>query len=279
MSINKIGLLYHPLNERALKQARRLQQVIEAEGVSAWTCSAWEPEHICGELDNTDLIITAGGDGTILRAAQAVVTLDIPITGVNLGKLGFMTELTTAEAEKKIGLLLRGDGWLDERMVVEAELEQETQEGPEKHHYYALNDVVIARGGIARIIGIDASVDGDRLASYKADGVIVSTATGSTGYALAAGGPILHPQVRSYLLVPIAPHVSFHHSLLIPHDSTVTLKLAAHHPATMSIDGHISVALCDGASITIKSSPRRVRFLRLRPKGDFFTTLESKLKG
>jgi len=279
MNISKVGLVYHPLNERALNHARRLQQVIEAEGVSAWMCSAWEPDDICRELDDTSLIITAGGDGTILRAAQAVVTRDIPITGVNLGKLGFMTELTTSEAEKKIGLLLKGEGWLDERMVVEAELEQETQEGPSRHHYYALNDVVIARGGIARIIGIKASIDGDQVASYKADGVIISTATGSTGYALAAGGPILHPQVRSYLLVPIAPHISFHHSLLIPHDSTVTLKLAAHHPATMSIDGHISVALCDGACVTVKSSPRRVRFLRLRPKGEFFTTLESKLKG
>ena len=277
--MNKIGLVYHPLNERALRQAQRLQELIEKEGVSTWICSAWDPPALKNELENTDLIITAGGDGTILRAAQIVAEFNIPITGINLGRLGFMTELATTEAELEISRLLNGEGWLDERALLETEIDQPSRSADHICHFHALNDVVVARGGIARIIGIDASIDGTHIASYKADGAIVSTATGSTGYALAAGGPIMHPQATDYLLVPIVPHISFHYPLLVPHHSVVKLKVFANNPATMSIDGHISMPLINQTVVTVRASTKKVNFLRLKPKSDFFARLEQKIKG
>jgi NAD+ kinase len=279
MNMKKIGLVYHPLNERALEQARNLAQLVSARGLKSWLCSAWEQEDLRAKLTDTDLIVTAGGDGTILRVAQIVAEHNIPITGVNLGKLGFMTELSTTEAEKKMTLLLDGEGWIDERAILEAEIRQESEDGKTVQYFHALNDVVVARGEIARIINIMASIDGDEVATYKADGAIVATATGSTGYSLAAGGPILHPQAQDYLLLPIAPHISFHHSLLVPHHSTVKLKLTTNHQSTLSIDGHISLPLHSGAVITVKSSPKRIKFLRIRPRGHFYTSLEQKLKG
>lgn len=277
--MKKIGLVYHPLNNRALKQAQRIQEVIEKQGVSTWICSAWDPPALKNELSDTDLIITAGGDGTILRAAQVVADYNVPITGINLGRLGFMTELSTSEAETEVPRLLDGEGWLDERSLLETEIDQPSHSTDHICHFHALNDVVVARGGIARIIGIDASIDDTHVASYKADGAIVSTATGSTGYALAAGGPIMHPQATDYLLVPIVPHVSFHYPLLVPRQSVVKLKVFANNPATMSIDGHISMPLINETVVTVRASTKTVSFLRLKPKSDFFARLEHKIKG
>ncbi len=277
--MKKIGLVYHPLNERALEQSRSLATIIESRGLEYWLCAAWEPENLRVKLPGTDLIVTAGGDGTILRASQVVAGHDIPITGVNLGKLGFMTELSTTEAEKKMPLLLDGEGWIDERAMLEGEVRQENEKGKTVHHFHALNDIVVARGDIARIIYVNASIDGDNIATYKADGTITATATGSTGYALAAGGPVMHPQALDYLIIPIVPHISFHHPLLVPQHSTVKLKLTTTHQATLSIDGHISLPLSDGAVILIKSSTKKIKFLRLHPRGHFYTTLEQKLRG
>jgi NAD+ kinase len=279
MNMKKIGLVYHPLNKFALDQSRSLASNIEARGLQYWLCSAWEPINIRTLLPETDLIITTGGDGTILRVAQVVADFNIPITGINFGKLGFMTEVNPAEAEKKLQMLLDGEGWIDQRAMLEAEIHQKNENGETVQYFNALNDIVVARGEIARIIYIRASIDGSEMATYKADGVIAATATGSTGYSLAAGGPIMHPQSLDYLLLPIVPHISFHHPLLVPQGSTVKLKLTTTHQATLSIDGHISQPLRDGAVLNIKSSHKRINFLRLYPQGHFYTTLEQKLKG
>ncbi|GAH02056.1 unnamed protein product, partial [marine sediment metagenome] len=143
------------------------------------------------------------------RAVQVAVPGLTPIAGVNLGKLGFMTELSVDEAVAKLPALLAGEGWIDERAMLEAELSPAGQDEPARI-FYALNDVVVARGAIARTVYIEASIDGETLTTYKADGVIVATATGSTGYSLAAGGPILHPQSKEFLLLPIVPHLHMH---------------------------------------------------------------------
>jgi NAD+ kinase len=161
--------------------------------------------------------------------------------------------------------------------MLEAELTA-TGDEPETK-LLALNDVVVARGEIARIIYVEASVSGEPLTTYKADGVIVATATGSTGYSLAAGGPILHPQADEMLLVPILPHLSLNHTLVLPPAAVVKLRLSTTHKATLSIDGHISLPLASGATITVKHSPGKTRFLRLRPRASFYSSLEQKLRG
>lgn len=274
--MKKVGVLYHPLNQRALTLARKLMQFLETREVSCWLCSAWEGDSARGQIAGTDLIVTTGGDGTILRAAQVVAPRAVPIVGINLGKLGFMTELEAGEAVEKLPALLAGGGWVDERAMLEAEF---TSGNGETSRLFSLNDVVVARGEIARIIYVEASVDGQPLTTYKADGVIVATATGSTGYSLAAGGPILNPQADEFLLVPILPHLSLGYSLVLPPEAVVELKIITSHKATLSIDGHISMPLASGSIITVKHSPAKTRFLRIGDRDYFYSRLERKLKG
>jgi len=274
--MKRIGILYHPMNEAAYTLAKELQGFLDSKGISVWICSAWEGEEARAQVNNTDLILSIGGDGTILRAAQAVVPALTPITGINLGKLGFMTELKAEEAKTKLPALLAGEGWLDERATLEAELSATDQEPPRIFH--ALNDVVVTRGAIARVVYVEASIDGEPLTTYKADGVIVATATGSTGYSLAAGGPVLHPRAKEFLLLPILPHLSSAYTMVLPATAVVKLCVSTSHQATLSIDGHINLPLSSGAIVTVKHSPNKVRFLRIHPE-TFYGSLEQRLKG
>jgi NAD+ kinase len=274
--VKKIGILYHPKVEVTQLKAREIEGFLNSRGISVWVCSAWDKTGAAGQMDGTDLLVTVGGDGTILRAIQAVLPRTVPITGINLGKLGFMTELDAGEALEKLPLFLEANGWIDERTMLQAEVTSAGQ-GPQVFH--ALNDVVVARGEIARLTRIEASIDGQSLTTFKADGVIAATATGSTGYALAAHGPVLHPQSRDFLLVPVAPHLSSGYSLVVPETAEVTLCLQTYHPATMSVDGHINLSLSSGDTVVVKRSPHTARFRRIRPRESFYRTLEDKLKG
>jgi NAD+ kinase len=276
--MKRIGIIFHPLNEAAGNLARELEQFLGTRGVSAWLCSAWEVDTARTCVDGTDLVLSIGGDGTILRAAQAILPRQVPITGINLGNLGFMTELTVDEAKDKLSALLAGEGWLDERSLLEAEL-LATGEPAGRQTFYALNDMVIAHGEVARVIRVEASVDGQLLTTYKADGVIVSTATGSTGYALAAGGPILHPQAKEMLLLPILPHLSASYKLVLPSTSTIELRASTLHSAALTVDGHIVTPLPDGTVVTVRRSSNTVSFLRIHSDTSFFGSLEKRLKG
>jgi NAD+ kinase len=274
--MKRIGILYHPMIKVAHTLAEEVKDFLTAKGVSVWLGSAWEGEKAKSQLKGTELILTVGGDGTILRATQVAVAAQIPITGINLGKLGFMAELSADEFRDKLPALLEGKGWLDERAMLEAELD--TGSG-KVSTFYALNDVVVARGAIARVVYVEASIDGEPLTTYKADGVIVATATGSTGYSLSAGGPILHPQSKEFLLTPILPHLSLAYTLVLPAEAVVELRLTTHHQAGLSVDGHINLPLESGAVISVKRSSNCGRFLRVHPKAAFYSSLEQKLKG
>ncbi len=278
MPVNRVGILYHPLNKAAKTLAKKLEKFLVGEGVSIWLRSAWEWEQAKAQVNNTDLILSIGGDGTILRAAQVAVADLIPITGINLGRLGFMTELSVDETAEKLPALLAGEGWIDERAMLEAKLSPAAQDEPAAT-FYALNDVVVARGAIARTVYVEASIDGKPLTTYKADGVIVATATGSTGYSLAAGGPILHPQSRECLLLPIAPHLSSAYTMVLAPTAVVKLRITTAHQAILSIDGHINIPISSGAIITIKHSDKTARFLRIHPETSFYSSLEQRLKG
>jgi len=276
--MNRIGILYHPMIKAAYSLAKKLEEFLTSTGVSVWLCSAWEGEEARAEVNGTDLILSIGGDGTILRAVQAVVPHSIPITGINLGKLGFMTELDADEAVAKLPALLSGEGWIDERATLEAEL-LPTEEMESPRLFYALNDVVVSRGAIARMVYVDASIDGEPLTTYKSDGVIVATATGSTGYSLSAGGPILHPQAKELILLPIVPHLSSAYTLVLPSAAVVKLRICSAHQAILSIDGHINLPLSNDAVVTVKHGSSKARFLRIRPQNAFYRSLEQKLKG
>lgn len=272
-----VGIVYHPLNKGAFGLAQKVADFLRLSGVTCWLCSAWEGQQLSKQITDTELILTIGGDGTILRTAQALISHSIPITGINMGRLGFLTELTADEATEKLPALLAGEGWIDERAMLEVELDG--SEGQTGKKLFVLNDVVIARGVIARIISVEAKINDEPLITYKADGVIAATATGSTGYSLACGGPILHPQALQFLLVPIVPHLSLANALVLPSGAILKLRLSKIHKAVLSIDGHISLPLAGGDSITVKRSKATTRFLRINPRDSFYTTLNQKLKG
>ena len=143
----------------------------------------------------------------------------------------------------------------------------------------ALNDIVVARGEIVRLVKIEAVVDGQYLTTYRTDGLILATATGSTGYALAAGGPVIHPRSKDFLMVPVSAHLSFDRPLVMPEKAQVQLRLDAFLAATLSVDGHINLPLSGGDTLTVKRSPRTARFLRIRPEASFYNILEEKLRG
>ena len=275
--LKKIGILYHPMNKSARQLAEKLEKTLTKKGFSIWLCSSWDVESARKKTDGTELILSIGGDGTILRAVQAIIPGKTPITGINLGNLGFMTELSVAETENELSGILEGEGWIDERCLLEATVLP--CEGSPRSTFYALNDVVIARGSVARVIYITATINGALLTTYKADGVILATATGSTGYALAAGGPILPPHSKDYLLLPIVPLLSAKYTVVLPSASKVQLMVQAAHPATLSIDGHTNLPLNSGAIISVRRSRYKIRFLRIHPESSFYSTLEKRLKG
>ncbi|MBM3155772.1 MAG: NAD(+)/NADH kinase [Chloroflexi bacterium] len=271
-SRKKVGILFQPKISAAMKLAQKLEKVVADTGAAVWLCSAWDEEKACQQLNETRLIVCLGGDGTIIRAARIACTESVPILGVNLGRVGFMTELSPDEALTRVPAFIDGEGWVEERAMLQAEVVS----GDGKQ-YHALNDVVVARGGRCRLIRIKATINGELLTTYKCDGLIAATATGSTGYALAAGGPILNPQSGDIILKPVAAHLSLSAALVLPSEATVELAVSTTHQATMSIDGQIEVPLNDGDVVRVKSSPYVTRMLRAQWPSSFYSTLMKRL--
>ena len=270
--MKRIGILYHPKRKKAISFSHEVENFLTTRGVASWLCSAWEPDMVKTQVPGSDLILCIGGDGTILRAVRAIIPLSVPVLGINLGRLGFMTEFSASEAMNELSALLDGKGWIEERAILETRVPLQDKV------LHALNDVFIGRRIHARLINIECIIDGAMLTTYRADGVIVATASGSTGYSLAAGGPILHPQSKEMILKPICPHFSFSESLVLPPQTTIQLKVTTSHEAMFSIDGQVESQLKSGDEITVRLSPYTARFLRLQPESYFFKSLESRLK-
>lgn len=269
----KVGILFQPKIAAAEDLARQLAKVVGDLGVAVWVCSAWEEDRAREQAGETELMICLGGDGTILRAARVASPLSIPILGVNLGRLGFMTELRPDDALSQVPAFVRGEGWGEERAMLQAELISS-----DISPFHALNDVVVGRGERCRLIRVKATVDGELVTTYKCDGLILATATGSTGYSLAAGGPMLHPLAREILLQPIAAHLSLGTALVLPSEATVELEVRTTHQATLSIDGQIEVPLSDGAVVRVRRSPHITRLMRTQRSTLFYETLMQKLE-
>jgi len=270
--LKKVGILFHPKVAAAQALVQQLVEAVADLNASVWQCSAWDEEAAKEHLDSTELVICLGGDGTILRATRIVAPLPIPILGINFGRLGFMTELSAGEALSHVPDFVRGEGWIDERAMLAVELGS-----GELTSLQALNDVVVARGERARVIRVKAVIDGDVLTTYICDGVIVATATGSTGYSLAAGGPILHPQAKDILLQPVSSHLSIATALVLPPETTVELEVNGYHQAILSIDGQVEVPLRSGDVVKVKLSSYTARLLRVQNPNRFYGTLVEKL--
>jgi NAD+ kinase len=279
--MRRVGVIYHPKIDAARTLAGRLSDFLASVKITTWTCSAWDEDGVKAQCPGADLVLSVGGDGTILRVARVTSVSGIPILGVNLGHLGFMTELSADNIMEVLPSVLDGKGWIDQRTMLQVEMSSEDKATPGGRltgPLHALNEAVLGRGSVSRVVYIQASVDGEVLTTYKTDGVIVATATGSTGYSLAAGGPILHPQSEDILLKPISAHLTMAYALVLPPTAVVELEVHTYHQAMLSIDGQVEFALQDGDKIAARRSSHVARFLRIYPPTSFYSALEQRLK-
>ena len=244
--------------------------VAGSEASRSWRCSAWDEDNAKPQVAGTELILSIGGDGTILHTARIITPLSVPILGINLGRLGFITEIDGDGVLSDLPDLLEGKGWIEERAMLEVQVEDTS--------FHALNDAVL-RSVAVRLVNIEAEIDGAAITTYRADGVIVATATGSTSYSLASGGPILHPQSKEIILQPISCHLGLSHALVLPPQSIVDLKVAHREKVVLSIDGQVEFPLSDGQNIRVKHSPHTARFLRIHEPTYFYSSLWQKLGG
>jgi len=270
-----IGVLHHPKIPRTQEMALELSARLEKEGVHAWTYSAWDEDLIKPLLPTTELLITLGGDGSILRSARLGLDYGIPIAGVNFGRIGFLAEYQPDQAFTCLNDLVHGQYWIEERAVLHAELLRGAQGLGE---YFALNDVVIGRGTVARVVRLRVVIDRMESIRHTADGIIVATPTGSTAYTVAAGGPIADPRVRAMIITPIAPHLSLLGSMLVPDNSAVEITIESDYPALISMDGQVEFSIMSNDSVRVTTSDKVSRFVRTRPKNYFYANLSQRLR-
>jgi NAD+ kinase len=273
--MKRIGILHHPKLPQSQPLAQEIAAWLAARDIASWQASSWDEAVVEAEIETLDLLITLGGDGTILRAARMGARHGVPILGLNLGRLGFLAELHLEEWQPRLSQMLTGDYWVEERMMLHAQF---LQNGECRRSFEALNDVVVSRGSLARMVRLTARVDGGCLATYAADGLIIATATGSTAYALAVGGPILPPQLHNILVIPIAPHLSLDRAVVLAEGSTVAVEVSTDHTAMLTIDGQFEVELQDEDTVVVKASPYRACFIRMQEPTYFYRTLMARLR-
>ncbi|MEC9293425.1 MAG: NAD(+)/NADH kinase [Chloroflexota bacterium] len=266
-----IGIVYHGLLTEAQELAR---QIIAAYGKDRkwWLATQDTLREHEEDLDSSDLIVTIGGDGTILRGVHVAATRDTPILGVNMGRVGFMSDIESKDAISEISWYLDGNARIERRYMLNA-----TIEGKDSKSIISLNDVTVARGPLVRVIEISTVVDGVHLATYRGDGVVVSTATGSTGYTLALGGPVMDPASRDFLVKPIATHMSQFGGAILQASSKVELTVQSGESATLNADGFIDMSLVDGETVVITQAGDYASFLRRKPAPEFWGDLSRRL--
>lgn len=231
--------------------------------------SADLPDQVAG----AQMVAVFGGDGTMLRAARQIAPLGLPLLGVNLGRLGFLTGTSTGELDATLEEVLAGRYECEDRTLVEATV---TRSGQAVHEVRALNDVVVARGAQVRAIHVDVKIDGEPFTTYWADGIIVATATGSTAYAMSAGGPLLLPTAQDMVIVPIAPHLSFGNAVVLDPDQRVSLDVL-DAPARISVDGQEEHDLAAGDHLEVRRSDLVARFVRTTTMRPFLRLLRQKI--
>ncbi|MBI3914573.1 MAG: NAD(+)/NADH kinase [Chloroflexi bacterium] len=271
--MQRVLLLCHPKLEAARPYAEKWARELNDLGTHAEILEAWDDAAITRAAPGSDLAITLGGDGTLLRAARWCAPVGVPVMGIRMGRVGFLSEMLPQDFDARA--IAEEKFWIEERAMLESSF---TRAGVVLGTYTALNDVVVGRGKLARVIRLATYVDGDLLTTFVADGAIIATATGSTAYVFSTGGPILAPEVKDLVLVPIAPYLSQIKSLVLPKGSRVRFRLQTDHGAILTIDGQIDVELQDGDEVTVQASAHSARFARLQSRTYFYGTLVERLR-
>ena len=282
MKLRAVGVISKPKKEDICAVAPRLldwlrgrsiRAVCDQETAACLSRGEGTPrEQIPGQVD---LIVGLGGDGTLLAAARLVGEHNVPLLAVNLGSLGFLTEITLDEMIPVLESVAADQHRLETRRMLEAEVEAP---GRPAAHYRALNDLVLHKGAMSRMMDFDVRANQSFVSRMRADGLILSTPTGSTAYSLSAGGPIVLPSVDALVMTPIAPHMLSNRPLVIPGNSVVEIELRAADPAAyVTLDGQVGEELSPGGKVRVRGSEQVIRLVA-SPSRDYFQVLRSKLR-
>lgn len=268
----RIAIVAPPEASESLAEAKIIARFLQEQGVETVAWGNLEDPIINQRIASKafDALIGLGGDGTMLKMGSIGAPLGLPILGINHGRFGFLTEIQRDQWRETLPLLLEGRYWLEERMMLHAE---QIRSGQKLASWPVINEVVVCRGQFVRPIQVQADVDGRLLYNFIADGLIASTPTGSTAYALAAGGPILPPELRNILIIPVAPHLSMDRAIILSEGAEVTMTVHTLHEAVMSVDGHPPISMLDGDAVRVIANHTTVHFIRFRDRGYFYRNI------
>jgi NAD+ kinase len=281
--IQAVGIISRPRRRDIAAVAPGLFTWLQERGVNAFcdgetaecipsSCNVKAREEIPGL---SDLLIVLGGDGTLLAAARLLGERNVPILPVNLGGLGFLTSVTLGDLYPVLEQAIQGEARYSERVLLESRV---MREGKPVHCARALNDAVLNKAALARIIDLELRVNGEFVCKYKADGLIVATPTGSTAYSLSAGGPIMYPIVSAFVITPICPHTLTNRPLVIPDNAKIEIGFAAGEaPIYLTVDGQVGVELQPNDVVELSAAAKRLRLVRPQQKS-YFSVLRDKLK-
>ncbi len=278
--VRRIGFAYNPTIDAASELRERAAGWLETQGLTHWASAAADRETLHRELPGTDVLIVLGGDGTFLRAARAVIDDDVPLLGINVGKVGFLSKVEANELERVLGQLVAGDYALEARMAVEGRIipgdGSEPTASADVHP--ALNDIVVARGSLARVVRVEVSIDGSHVATFVADGLVVASPTGSTGYSFSAGGPILDPTARNLVVTPIAGYLTTIRSVVVGPSAVVRCRILDALEALVSVDGREDLPIRVGDVVEVRAIERPIRFVEPAGSRPFWDLLRHKVE-
>jgi len=266
----KLVVAVHPKFPAALDEAREIVEYLKEQGLDV-PMGSLNDEDLRRRVKAAefDVMIAVGGDGTILRAGHLCAPSGVPILGINMGRFGFLIQVKRNNWREMIRQMLDGDYWVEKRLMLRIEL---YRAGESQGVWHALNEAIVSRGQYLNPVRIAASVDGLHLATYVADGLLASTATGSTAYALAAGGPILPPDLRNILIVPVAPHLSVDRAVVLAEGASVSITVQSDN-AVLSVDGQSPIGLDAGDRVDIRSATYSAQFIRFGDLGYFYRNI------
>jgi NAD+ kinase len=269
--LKKVGLFIHSRWPAAAQLADEVEAFLAGRVNEVWRSSEWEDGGLAENVPGTDLLVCLGGDGTMLRAARSLVPHEVPVLGVNMGRLGFLAELRPQELMERLPAVLERRYWVETRAMLQATVPAWGAV------YHALNDVVVGRANVSRPVYVDISIDGSRLAILRCDAMIAATATGSTAYSMSAGGPILHPESRDIVLTPVAPHLTAPRPLVLSPQALVDMTVSADKEAVVSVDGQVDRELSNGNTVSVCLSPHVARFARFSQPQEYYGRLAERL--
>jgi NAD+ kinase len=262
----------YPKIPDAFAEANLIVEFLKEKGFDAPIGSLYDEDlRVRLKRGEFDILIAVGGDGTMLRAGHLCAPIGVPILGINLGRLGFLIQIERGEWREMLERLLKGEAWIEPRMMIYAE---HVRAGEVLGRWHALNEAVVSRGMNLRPVRLAASVDGRLLTTYVCDGLIASTPTGSTAYALAAGGPILPPDLRNILLVPIAPHMSVDRAVVLAEGSSVSIVVKSDN-TVVSVDGQPPLPLSEDDRVDVRAAEYAAQFVRFGDPGYFYRNLNA----